>query len=81
MKSQNTNINVAPTSNEGHFLSGSADVIPLELEQTESFIVKTSGACTLNTKRHYSNTIQEDCLINVQRVYNPFASMFEKSKD
>jgi len=73
-----TRVNVAPSSTEGHFIEGAKNVINLD-EVTETF--KVEGNSQLVTKNHTTLDIEEDCLISCQVVYNPFAKMFEKSKD
>ncbi len=71
-------VNVAPSSTEGHYVKGAKQVIPLD-KITETFAVK--GAAVLETKNHTTLEIPEDALITCQVVYNPFAKMFEKSRD
>jgi hypothetical protein len=71
-------INVAPTSTEGHFVEGANQVIELDAIN-ETFAV--SGVSKLVTKNHTSLEMQEDCLITCQTVYNPFAKVFQKSRD
>jgi hypothetical protein len=71
-------INVAPSSTEGHFVEKAKQVIELD-KINETFMVK--GEAVLTTKNHTTLEIKEDSLITCQRVYNPFAKMFERSKD
>lgn len=71
-------VNVAPTSDSGHFVEEALKVVNLD-EVTESFLVE--GKSKLTTKNHTTLVMEEDCLINCQVVYNPFAKMYEKSKD
>lgn len=73
-----TKINVAPTSTEGHFVEGANQVIELDAVN-ETFAV--SGSAKLVTKNHTSLDMAEDCLITCQTVYNPFAKIFQKSRD
>ena len=73
-----TRVNVAPSSDEGHYVEEAINVVNLD-DVTESFRVE--GKSKLVTKNHTTLEIEEDCLINCQQVYNPFAKMFEKSKD
>lgn len=73
-----TKINVAPSSVEGHFVEGANQVIELD-SVNETFSV--TGNAKLVTKNHTTLNLTEDCLITCQKVYNPFAKMFEKSKD
>ena len=46
---------------------------------TEAFFVE--GKSVLTTKNHTTLKMEEDCLVNCQVVYNPFAKMYEKSRD
>jgi len=78
METTTKRINVAPTSNEGHFVENAKNVINLD-EITETYMVE--GASQLTTKNHTTLEIEEDCLITCQLVFNPFSKMFEKSKD
>ena len=71
-------VNVAPSSDEGHFVKGATQVINLD-DVTEAFFVE--GESELVTKNHTSLQQKEDCLIQCQVVYNPFSKMYEKSKD
>lgn len=71
-------INVAPSSDEGHYVENAVNVINLD-EVTESFRVE--GKSQLTTKRHTTLNIDEDCLIHCQLEYNPFSKIFEKTKD
>lgn len=75
----NTNvINVAPSSTEGHYVKGAKQVVELDAVN-ETFLVE--GESELTTKNHTSLKMAEDCLITCQTVYNPFAKMFQKSRD
>ena len=71
-------VNIAPSSEEGHFVKGAKQVINLD-EINETFLVK--GKALLVTKNHTSLKIEEDCLITCQTVYNPYSKLYEKSKD
>lgn len=71
-------VNVAPSSDEGHFIEESQRVVQLD-DVTESFFVE--GKSKLVTKNHTTLEIEDDCLINCQMVYNPFAKMYERSRD
>lgn len=73
-----TRVNVAPTSDAGHFVEKAKKVVDLD-NVTESYFVE--GESQLTTKNHTTLEMEEDCLINCQVVYNPFAKMYEKSKD
>mgnify|MGYP006908226327 CR=1 FL=1 len=72
-------VNIAPTSDEGHYVEGARNVIKLEEVVTESFIVE--GKSKLVTKNHTTLNLDEDCLINTQVVFNPFTKMYEKVID
>lgn len=71
-------VNVAPSSTSGHFVQGAKNVVNLD-EVAETFFVK--GKSELVTKNHTTLVQDKSCLITTQVVYNPFAKMFEKSKD
>lgn len=73
-----TQINVAPSSTEGHFVKGAKKVVNLD-NVNETFQVE--GKSELVTKNHTSLPMEEDCLITCQTVYNPFLKSFEKSQD
>lgn len=71
-------VNVAPSSTSGHFIQGAEKVVNLD-NVAETFFV--SGKSKLVTKNHTTLKQDKSCLITTQVVYNPFAKMFEKSKD
>lgn len=71
-------VNVAPTSQSGHYVEKAKRVVHLD-DVTEAFFVE--GSSQLTTQNHTTLIMQDDCLINCQVVYNPFAKMYEKSKD
>lgn len=71
-------VNVAPSSDEGHFVRGAKQVIDMDAV-TESFFVE--GESVLETKNHTTLQMKDDCLVNCQMVYNPFAKMYERSRD
>lgn len=71
-------VNVAPTSDSGHYVEKARRVVQLD-EVTEAFFVE--GKSELTTKNHTTLEMNDDCLINCQMVYNPFAKMYERSKD
>ena len=79
MKKVMEKVNVAPSSDEGHFVKNATNVIDLESETTESYIVE--GDSELITKNHTSLKMKEDCLVNTQVVYNPFSKIYEKVID
>jgi len=78
MKTTVEKINVSPSSTEGHFVRGAKKVVNLD-KVNETFLVE--GKSVLETKNHTTLEMNEDCLITCQVVYNPFARMFEKSRD
>lgn len=71
-------VNVAPESTSGHFVEGAINVVNLD-NVTESFLVE--GKSKLTTANHTTLEQDNDCLITTQVVYNPFAKMYEKSRD
>lgn len=71
-------INIAPSSDAGHFVKGAKQVINLD-KVNETFLVE--GASVLETKNHTTLEMKETCLITCQQAYNPFKKMFEKVKD
>ena len=79
METKQLTVNVAPSSDEGHYVKGARKVVDIEMDITESFVVE--GKSTLETKNHTSIDLEEDCLINTQVVFNPFSKMYEKVVD
>lgn len=71
-------VNVAPSSDEGHFVKGAKNVIKLD-DVTESFFVE--GDSVLETENHTTLEMKEDCVVSCQQVYNPFAKRMERAKD
>lgn len=71
-------VNIAPSSDNGHFVKNAKEVINLDQVQ-ETFHVK--GKSILETKNHTTLKLAEECLITCQTVYNPYTKLFEKSKD
>lgn len=65
-------------STEGHFVKDARKVVALD-EVNETYLVE--GKSELVTKNHTTLQMEEDCLITCQTVYNPFAGVFEKSRD
>jgi len=70
--------NVSPSSQEGHFIEGAKNVIDLDIVN-ETFLVE--GESKLTTKNHTTLENKESGIITCQRVYNPFAKLFERSRD
>ena len=71
--------NIAPSSDNGHFVEGkNVQVIDLDTAG-ETFIV--NGKATLTTKNHTSLDMTETCVITCQQVYDPLKGAFEKSRD
>ncbi len=71
-------INIAPSSNNGHFITKTKKVIDLDLIN-ETYLIEEPAE--LVTENHTTLIQEEKGLITCQVVYNPFARMFEKSKD
>ena len=78
MRKLKEGVNIAPSSDSGHFIKNARNVINLD-EVNETFFVE--GKSEMITKNHTTLNIDADCLITCQQVYNPFSKMFEKSKD
>lgn len=74
----NTRTNVAPSSTSGHFITKARKVVAID-DINESFFV--DGESELETKNHTTLVQKKSCLITTQVVYNPFAKMFERSRD
>ncbi len=71
-------VNVAPSSDEGHYVKKATKVVDLD-SVTESFYV--TGKSEMITKNHTDLKMEEDCLVNCQMEYDPFSKMFEKVID
>lgn len=71
-------VNVAPSSTSGHYIQDAEKVVNLD-NVAETFFVE--GKSKLVTKNHTTLHQEKSCLITTQQVYNPFAKMFERSKD
>ena len=71
-------VNVAPSSENGHFVKNAKKVINLDQVQ-ETFHVK--GKSVLETKNHTTLELEEECLITCQNVLNPYTKLYEKSRD
>lgn len=71
-------VNVAPSSEEGHFVEGASQVINMDMVN-EVFDVK--GASVLKSKKHTTLKMPEDCTIFCQVVYNSRLKTLEKAKD
>ncbi len=78
MKPKLKKVNVAPSSDSGHYIEEAKQVVNLD-EVNETFLVE--GKSDLTTKNHTTLKNTEDCLITCQVVYDPFAKAFEKSRD
>lgn len=70
--------NIAPSSDNGHYVHGAKNVINLD-EVNETFRVE--GKSQLVTKNHTTLEMNEDCLITCQQVYDPFKQAFTRSRD
>ena len=73
-----TKINVAPSSDAGHYVEKAKEVVNLD-EVNETYLVK--GKSQLTTKNHTTLEMEEDCLITCQVVYDPFRKAFERARD
>ena len=71
-------INVAVNSTAGHYIEKAKQVVCLD-EVKEMFFVE--GDAILTTKNHQTLSLEKDCLIIPQKVYNPYTKMLERSKD
>lgn len=71
-------VNVAPQSTNGHFVKGAEKVVNID-NINDTFFVE--GTSELQTANHTTLKQEQSCLITTQVVFNPFAQMFEKSKD
>jgi len=72
-------VNVASkVSTSGHFVQEARKVVNLD-EVKDTYFVE--GKSKLVTKNHTTLKQNKDCLITTQVVYNPFAKMFEQSRD
>ena len=71
-------VNVAPTSDNGHFVVGAKNVIDLDAV-TETFEVV--GESKLITKNHEDINLKEDCTVFCQFVVNPLSGALQRSKD
>ena len=71
-------VNVAPSSDEGHFVENAKNVVNLD-EVNETFLVE--GESLLTTKNHTSLKTGEDTVITCQNVLNPFSGLYEKVRD
>lgn len=77
MNINNKGVNVAPSSDEGHYIKG-GNVVLLD-EVNETFFVR--GASTLHTKNHTTLNQSQSCLITCQVEYDPFAGRLERVID
>ena len=73
-----TGLNIAPSSDSGHFVQGRTKVVNLD-EVNETFLVE--GDSVLTTKNHTDLKLSGPCLITCQQVLNPFTGLYEKSQD
>lgn len=78
METKVKRVNVAPSSDSGHFIEEAINVVNLD-EVNETFIVK--GKSKMVTKNHTTLINEESCIVTCQQVYDPFAKAFEKSRD
>jgi len=79
MNTEIKGVNVASkTSTSGHFIQDARKVVNLD-EVKDTYFVE--GKSKLVTKNHTTLNQDKSVLITTQVVYNPFAKMFEQSKD
>jgi hypothetical protein len=79
MSTEIKGVNVASkVSTSGHFVQEARKVVNLDDVKDTYFV---EGKSKLVTKNHTTLKQDKDCLITTQQVYNPFAKMFEQSKD
>lgn len=78
MQATQSRVNIAPSSSHGHFVEKAKQVVMLD-EITEAFFVE--GTSVLTTTNHTTLEMEDSCLVNCQVVYNPFAKMYERSRD
>lgn len=71
-------VNVAPSSEEGHFVENATKVIDLD-SVNEAFLV--TGKSVLKTKNHTTLKMNDSCLIICQQVVNPLNGLIENAKD
>jgi hypothetical protein len=71
-------MNIAPSSDNGHFVKGKAQVIELD-KVNETFVVV--GESVLTTENHTTLKLDNNCLITCQQVFDPLKGIFEKSRD
>lgn len=77
-EAKQSRVNVAPTSDNGHYVEKAIKVVDLEAS-TESYFVE--GPSDLVTLNHQTLRTDESCLINCQVVYDPFAQRYVNSAD
>lgn len=68
METLKKKVNVAPKSTRGHFVEGAKDVVLLD-EVSETSIVE--GGSVLKSENHTTLEMNEDCVITIQKVYDP----------
>ena len=71
-------VNVAPSSDEGHFVIGAKQVIEID-KVNEVFDVV--GKSTLSSKNHTTLEMEEDCTIFCQMVYDSKLERLKKIED
>jgi len=79
METQTIKMNIAPSSDNGHFVEGkNVQVVNLD-KINETYVV--TGKSTLTTGNHTSLEMEETCIVTCQQVYDPLKGVFEKSRD
>ena len=71
-------VNIAPSSTSGHYIGEAKEVVELD-KINETYWAE--GPSKMVTENHHTLEIDESALITCQRVYNPFTSLYEKSRD
>lgn len=71
-------VNVAKNSTAGHFVEKAKKVVCLDNVKEAYFV---EGEAELTTKNHQTLSLEKDCLIMPQQVYNPYSKSLERSRD
>ena len=78
MKPEVLKRNVAPDSDNGHFVVGQEQVIELDLIN-ETFFVE--GAHKMETKNHETMETDTSAIVTCQQVVDPYTGYFERVRD
>lgn len=71
-------VNVAPSSDTGHFVKGADQVVNLD-EINETFWV--DGSAEMVTENHTTLKVEGSSMVTCQQVVNPVTKMYEKVRD